>query len=67
MTNSKKYIQIEVSKETYDILSRLRDDFQAIFGDKAKIGFDKVLRFLILAKVDYDQLTEAREILKGTP
>lgn len=48
------YKTIQLSAETYEELSRLKTSIQKIFG--SSISFDKAIRFLIMAKIDWIEL-----------
>lgn len=59
----KTYKLIEVSKETYDFLSKLQDLAEQIFNKK-KISFDKLIFWLLKTKVDWVDLIGSCKIDK---
>jgi len=56
-----KYKTVQVSVETFDLLCSLKSETQKIF--EKKISFDEIIRWLIVAKVDWADLVFARKIL----
>lgn len=51
---TRRYKTIMVSVETYGELCRLKAGIEKILG--SPISFDKAVRFLILAKIDWSDL-----------